>query len=217
MILGASQLRTRLCGRSSLTAGCPHRWAVARLVGEIVAAKVVSTRAVPADNGGGADDGTAATSDGNNLVMALIVKRSRGFEAGVGRGSVENDDLLLSRVFSATSAARERSVSRIVASTALVISRSIQREYPAVCSRPGSLRHEHRQDPRHFQVRTEYLRRTRPFGQQRSSTDCARHVRSVCLGETDQQDLFAKAIDQAEAELERLTRAQAEARAKVAA
>jgi ribosome-associated translation inhibitor RaiA len=120
-------------------------------------------------------------------------------------------------VFSATSAARERSVSRIVASTALVISRSIQREYPAVCSRPGSLRHEHRQDPRHFQVRTEYLRRTRPFGQQRSSTDCARHVRSVCLGETDQQDLFAKAIDQAEAELERLTRAQAEARAKVAA
>jgi hypothetical protein len=42
----------------------------------------------------------------------------------------------------------------------LVISRSIQREYPAVCSRPGSLRHEHRQDPRHFQVRTEYLRRT---------------------------------------------------------
>jgi hypothetical protein len=37
------------------------------------------------------------------------------------------------------------------------------------------------------------------------------------LGETDQQDLFAKAIDQAEAELERLTRAQAEARAKVAA
>ena len=34
---------------------------------------------------------------------------------------------------------------------------------------------------------------------------------------TDQQDLFAQAIDQAEAELERLTRAQAEARAKVAA
>jgi len=44
MILGASQLRTRLCGRSRSQLGCPHRWAVARLVGEIVAAKVVSTR-----------------------------------------------------------------------------------------------------------------------------------------------------------------------------
>jgi hypothetical protein len=37
------------------------------------------------------------------------------------------------------------------------------------------------------------------------------------LGENDQQDLFAKAIDEAEAEFERLTRAQAEARAKVMA
>jgi len=35
------------------------------------------------------------------------------------------------------------------------------------------------------------------------------------LGRTDQQDLFAKVIDEAEAELERLTRARAEARAKV--
>ena len=35
------------------------------------------------------------------------------------------------------------------------------------------------------------------------------------MGRTDQQDLFAKAIDEAEAELERLTRARAEARAKV--
>jgi len=104
--------------------------------------------------------GTAATSDGNNLVMALIVKRSRGLRRGWGAALWKTMTCCLSRVFSATSAARERSVSRIVASTALVISRSIQREYPAVCSRPGSLRHEHRQDPRHFQVRTEYLRRT---------------------------------------------------------
>ena len=37
------------------------------------------------------------------------------------------------------------------------------------------------------------------------------------LAENDQQDLFAEAINKAEAELDRLTRAQAEARAKVAA
>ena len=40
-------------------------------------------------------------------------------------------------------------------------------------------------------------------------------VRSLRLGVTKQQDLFAKAIDEAEAEVERLTRARAEARAKV--
>ncbi len=104
--------------------------------------------------------GTAATSDGNSLVMALVVKRSRGLRRGWGAALWRRMTCCLSKVFSATSAARERSVSRSVASTAFVTSRSIGQEYPAVCSRPGSLRHEHRQDPRHFQVRSEYLRRT---------------------------------------------------------
>jgi hypothetical protein len=104
--------------------------------------------------------GTAATSDGNNLVMALMVKRSRGLRRGWGAALWRRMTSCLSKVFSATSAARERSVSRSVASTAFVTSRSIRKEYPAVCSRPGYLRHEHRQDPRHFQVRSEYLRRT---------------------------------------------------------
>jgi len=61
--------------------------------------------------------------------MALIVKRSRGLRRGWGAALWKTMTCCLSRVFSATSAARERSVSRIVASTALVISRSIQREY----------------------------------------------------------------------------------------
>jgi hypothetical protein len=52
---------------------------------------------------------------------------------------------------------------------------------------------------------------------QGTTTRRVRRVRFLRLGGRDQQDLFAKAIDEAEAELERLTRAQAEARAKVAA
>jgi len=52
---------------------------------------------------------------------------------------------------------------------------------------------------------------------QGTTTHRVRRVRFLRLGGSDQQDLFAKAIGEAEAELERLTRAQAEARAKVAA
>jgi hypothetical protein len=70
----------------------------------------------------------------------------------------------LSKVFSATSAARERSVSRIVASTAFVTSRSIRQEYPAVCSRPGSLRHEQGGIPSHSLGRTEFFAAHRRIG-----------------------------------------------------
>ena len=116
--------------------------------------------------------GTAATSDGNNLVMALMVKRSRGLRRGWGAALWRTMTCCLSKVFSATSAARERSVSRSVASTAFVTSRSIRKEYPAVFSRPGSLRHEHAQEPCHFQVRTEYLRRTVGRGLRHVAVPC---------------------------------------------
>ena len=162
MILGASQLRTRLCGRSSLTAGVSTSMG-GRPTGRRDRRRQSSfhKERYQRMTVAGRTMGTAATSDGNSLVMALMVKRSRGLRRGWGAALWKTMTCCLSRVFSATSAARERSVSRSVASTALVISRSIRKEYPAVCSRPGSLRHEHRQDPRHFQVRTEYLRRTR--------------------------------------------------------
>jgi hypothetical protein len=38
--------------------------------------------------------GTAATSDGNSLVMAPIMKPVAGLEARVGRGPMEQDHLL---------------------------------------------------------------------------------------------------------------------------
>ena len=130
--------------------------------------------------------GTAATSDGNNLVMALTVKRSWGLRRGWGAALWRTMTCCLSKVFSATSAARERSVSRSVASTAFVTSRSIRKEYPAVFSRPGSLRHEHAQEPCHFQVRTEYLRRT--------GLTVAKHfeTRLEFRGDFANQDLFNK-------------------------
>jgi hypothetical protein len=71
--------------------------------------------------------GTAATSDGNNLVMALMVKRSRGLRRGWGAALWRRMTSCLSKVFSATSAARERSVSRSVASTAFATSRHPER------------------------------------------------------------------------------------------
>ena len=73
--------------------------------------------------------GTAATSDGNSLVMAPMVKRSRALRRGWGVARWSRSTGWRGRVFSAKRALRERNKSQSAASRAFTASRSMAREY----------------------------------------------------------------------------------------
>ena len=78
--------------------------------------------------------GTAATSDGNSLVMAPMVKRSRALRRGWGVARLSRITCWRRRVFSAKRTLPGRNKSQSAARRAFTASRSIAREYQRMTS-----------------------------------------------------------------------------------